>query len=57
LPPALRSLVAADVVAVEPGREGFVDLEHEWGTKEIIDLRPILLVRFLPARLDHASAN
>ncbi len=49
LSPALESLVAQGVVAVEPGREFVVDLEHVLGTREIMDLRPKLPVRFLPA--------
>jgi hypothetical protein len=50
LSPALNSLVAAGVVAVEPGREVLIDVHHEEGSSEIIDLRPTLPLRFLPAR-------
>jgi hypothetical protein len=49
LSPALNSLVAAGVVAVEPGREVLIDVHHELGSREIIDLRPQLPLRFLPA--------
>lgn len=57
LSPALNSLVASGVVAVEPGREILVDIQHERGSSEIIDLRPKLPLRFLPAGLKNHSAN
>ena len=48
LSPALNALVAAGVVSIEPGREILVDVHHEQGSREIIDLRPKLPLRFLP---------
>ena len=48
LSPALNSLVAAGVVSVEPGREVLVDMHHQPASREIIDLRPKLPLRFLP---------
>lgn len=57
LSPALQALVVAGVVAVEPGREYLVDLEQVLGAREIIDLRPKLPVRFLPATLASAPAH
>lgn len=49
LSPALQSLVASGAVVVEPGRDSWVDLEYVMGAREIIDLRPKLPLRFLPA--------
>lgn len=57
LSPALNSLVAAGVVAVEPGRDLFIDVYHEHGSREIIDLRPKLPLRFLPAGRDLRPAH
>jgi hypothetical protein len=48
LSPALSALVAAGVVAVEPGREILMDIHHQRSSSEIIDLRPTLPLRFLP---------
>ena len=48
LSPALNSLVAAGIVAVEPGREFLVDIHHQISSSKNIDLRPVLKVRFLP---------
>jgi len=50
LSPALNSLVAAGIVSVEPAREYLLDLFHAGGTSQIIDLRPQLALRLLPAR-------
>jgi hypothetical protein len=49
LSPALNALVAAGVVSVDPGREILLDVHHEQGSREIIDLRPRLPIRFLRA--------
>lgn len=49
LSPALNSLVSAGLLSVEPGRETLVDLYHEQQSREIIDLRPKLPLRFLQA--------
>jgi hypothetical protein len=49
LSPALNLVVASGAVAVEPGREILVDLFHANVSSEIIDLRPPLPLRFLPA--------
>jgi hypothetical protein len=57
LSPALESLLAAGVLAVEPGQKPRIDLEHVLGSSEIIDLRPILPLRFLPATLEKDAAN
>ncbi|HEU5136353.1 MAG TPA: VOC family protein [Steroidobacteraceae bacterium] len=45
---ALNSLVSAGVVSVESGHEVLIDIHHQPGTREIIDLRPRLPVRFVP---------
>ncbi len=50
LSPALHALVAAGVVAVEPSREYLLDLFHVGGSKEFVDMRPELALRFRPAR-------
>jgi hypothetical protein len=57
LSPALNSLVAAGVVSVEPGREFLVDVHYEQGSREIIDLRPTLQLRFLPAGASSHAAH
>jgi hypothetical protein len=57
LSPALNSLVEAGVVSVEPGREVLVDVHHAQGSREIIDLRPKLPLRFLPAGTGSPSAH
>jgi hypothetical protein len=49
LSPALNALVAAGVVAIEPGQDVLIDVHHELGSREIIDLRPRLRLRFVPA--------
>lgn len=49
LSPALQSLVVSGSVVVEPGQDSWVDLEYVMGAREIIDLRPKLPLRFLPA--------
>jgi len=49
LSPALNSLVAAGVVNVEPSRHHLLDLVHVGGAAGIIDLRPVLPLRFLRA--------
>jgi hypothetical protein len=50
LSPALQSLVSRRALTVEPGQESWVDLEHVDGSKEIVDLRPKLPLRFMPPR-------
>ena len=57
LSPALHSLVAARVVSVEPGRELMVDIHHQVESREIIDLRPRLPLRFLPAERRNSPAH
>jgi hypothetical protein len=57
LSPALNSLVAAGVVTIEPGRELLVDLHHVQGSREIIDLRPKLPLRFLPSSASSNAAH
>jgi hypothetical protein len=52
----LNSVVAGGAVAIEPGQEFLLDIRHD-GSIEIIDLRPILPVRFLPGRLRKHSAH
>ena len=47
LSPALNSVVASGAVAVEPGQEFLVDIRHDGETREIIDLRNKLPLRFL----------
>ncbi|HEY6123835.1 MAG TPA: VOC family protein [Steroidobacteraceae bacterium] len=49
LSPALNALVANRVVTIEPGRQVLVDIHHHSESREIIDLRPKLPLRFLPA--------
>ena len=44
-------------VQSNPGREVLVDVHHQPGSREIIDLRPKLPLRFLPAGLGKHSAN
>jgi hypothetical protein len=48
LSPALNSVVASGAVSVEPGQEFLVDIRHEIESREIIDLRDKLPLRFLP---------
>jgi hypothetical protein len=50
LSPSLQALVAAGIVAVEPSREYLLDLFHVGGSKEFVDMRPELALRFRPAR-------
>ena len=45
---ALESLVNAGVIQVEPAREYGIDLHHVGGGREIIDLHPVLPLRFIP---------
>jgi hypothetical protein len=49
LSPALHALVAAGVMNVEPAREYSLDLFHAGGPSQILDLRPQLPLRLLPA--------
>jgi len=49
LSPALNSLVSQAAVSIEPGQRLLVDVYHEHRSREIIDLRPKLPLRFLPA--------
>ena len=56
LSPALNALLAAGVVSIEPGREYLVDIHHG-GSREIIDLRPELPVRFLPGNATRPPAH
>lgn len=48
LSPALGSVVMSGAVAVEPAQEFLVDIRHQDGCREIIDLRTKLPLRFLP---------
>lgn len=48
LSPALEALVAAGSVKVEPSQEYLLDLKHVGGSKELIDLRPRIPLRFVP---------
>jgi hypothetical protein len=57
LSPALQSLVASGSVVVEPGQDSWVDLEYVMGAREIIDLRPKLPLRFLPATSSSRPAH
>jgi hypothetical protein len=50
LSPALHALVAAGAISVEPAREYFLDLFHAGGPSQILDLRPQLPLRLLPAQ-------
>ena len=50
LSPALDALVAAGCVTVEPAHEFFVDLVHAGDSPGIVDMRPRLALRFVPAR-------
>jgi hypothetical protein len=52
----LNSVVAGGAVAIEPGQEFLIDIRHT-GSIEIIDLRPILPVRFLPGSQRKHSAH
>jgi hypothetical protein len=49
LSPALEALVGTGAISVEPARESWIDLKQVGGRREIIDLRPILPLRFIPA--------
>ncbi len=51
LSPALNALVASGAVSVEPAREYLLDLFHAGGPSQILDLRPHLALRLLPARV------
>jgi hypothetical protein len=56
LSPVLQALVAAGILTIEPGQEFLIDLEHVLGTSEIIDLRPKLPLRLVPAaRSEHRA--
>ncbi|HEU4780176.1 MAG TPA: VOC family protein [Steroidobacteraceae bacterium] len=57
LSPALNSLVAKRLVAIEPGREVLVDVHHTTESREIIDLRPTLPLRFLPVERRNPAAH
>jgi hypothetical protein len=57
LSPALNSLVAAGAVSVEPGREVMIDIHHQVVSREIIDLRPKLPLRFLPIERRNKPAH
>jgi hypothetical protein len=57
LSPALNSLVTVGAISIEPGRELLVDVRHERGSREIIDLRPKLPLRFLASELGNPSAH
>ena len=48
LSPALDALLRGGVVSVEPAREPLIELRQVGGSREIIDLRPILPLRFIP---------
>ena len=53
----LSSLVGAGVIAIEPSREYFLDLFHAGGPSQILDLRPQLPLRLLPARSAHRASH
>jgi hypothetical protein len=55
LSPALNGLVASGVVAVEPAREYLLDLFHAGGPSQALDLRPLLPLRLMPARVAAVS--
>jgi hypothetical protein len=57
LSPALNALVAAGVVTVEPAREYLLDLFHAGGPSQVLDLRPQLALRLLPARANVAASH
>ncbi len=57
LSPALEALVAAGSVKVEPGREYLLDLKHVGGSKETIDMRPEMPLRFVPLALPEGGAG
>lgn len=57
LSPALSSVVASGALAVEPGPQFLVDIRHENGCSEIIDLRDKLPLRFLPSDGAASSAG
>jgi hypothetical protein len=48
LSPALDALVGAGVLSVEPATESWIDLRQVGGASEIMDLRPVLPLRFMP---------
>jgi hypothetical protein len=50
LSPGLSSLVASGAVTIEPAREYLLDLFHAGGPSQILDVRPQLALRLLPAR-------
>lgn len=50
LSPALQALVAAGVITIEPAREYLLEVLHVGGATDFIDLRPVLPLRFVPAR-------
>ncbi|HEV7607425.1 MAG TPA: VOC family protein [Steroidobacteraceae bacterium] len=53
----LSSLVAAGAIAVEPAREYLLDLYHAGGPSQVLDLRPQLPLRLLPARATAAASH
>jgi hypothetical protein len=55
LSPALDALVASGGVSVEPAREYLLDLFHAGGPSQVLDLRPHLALRLLPARAARLS--
>jgi hypothetical protein len=57
LSPALSSLVASGVIAVEPSREYLLDLFHSGGPSQVLDLRPQLPLRLLPARFSPPATH
>jgi hypothetical protein len=57
LSPALNALVGSGAIAVEPAREYLLDLFHSGGPSQILDLRPQLPLRLLPARAGTRPAN
>jgi hypothetical protein len=54
---ALSSLVASGVIAIEPAREYLLDLFHDGGPSQALDLRPLLPLRLLPARVSPVAAH
>ena len=57
LSPALSSLVASGVIAVEPAREYLLDLFHSGGPSQVLDVRPQLPLRLLPAHVSSRATH
>ncbi|MEO8018568.1 MAG: VOC family protein [Pseudomonadota bacterium] len=57
LSPGLSALVAAGAIAVEPAREHLLDLFHAGGSSQVLDLRPQLPLRLVPAKATSAATH